>query len=120
MYNTHNTAFFDDVLKASYARPVVVMFHASWCGPCKSMKPLVERLSTEIGFTLVGVDAGTERQLAASESVRAVPTLIVYKDGKAVGSPSAGAKAEAALRNYLLISGVLVFGMVFGYFAARW
>jgi putative thioredoxin len=106
MHNTHNTAFFDDVLKASYAEPVVVMFHASWCGPCKSMKPLVERLATDIGFTLVGVDAGAERELATSESVRAVPTLIVYKDGKAVGSPSAGGKTETALRTFLATAGV--------------
>lgn len=106
MKNTHNAAFFDDVLTPSYAAPVVVMFHASWCGPCKSMKPLVERLAGDVGFTLVGVDAGVCRELAATEGVRGVPTLIVYKNGKAVGAPSAGGKTEPQLRSFLAAAGV--------------
>ncbi len=106
MRNTTNTAFLDDVLGPSYATPMVVMFHASWCGPCKSMKPLVERLAAELPFVLVGVDGGAERELAASEGVRGVPALLVYKDGKQVGASLAGAKTEAQIRSYLAAAGV--------------
>jgi putative thioredoxin len=106
MHNTHNTAFFDDVLKASYAAPVVVMFHASWCGPCRGMKPLVEAMAAELGFTLVGVDAGEQRDLAAMEGVRGVPTIIVYRNAVAVGQPSVGGKTEAQLRSFLAAAGV--------------
>lgn len=106
MFNTTNAKFFDDVLTPSYAAPVVVMFHASWCGPCKGMKPIVERLSTSLKFTLIGVDAGFERDLASSESVRGVPTLIVYKDGRAVGNPSVGGKNETQIRDFLFKAGV--------------
>lgn len=105
MHNTHNTAFFDDVLTPSYAAPVVVMFHASWCGPCKGMKPIVEALAAEQGFTLVGVDAGAERTLAGTEGVRGVPTLIVYKNGKAEASSAGGLTADK-LRSFLAAAGV--------------
>lgn len=101
MKNTTQSAFFDDVLRASYAAPVVVLFHASWCGPCRGMKPVVERLTSDMGLTLIGVDAGEERSLASSESVRGVPTVIVYRNGAAVGAPSVGGKTEAQLRVYL-------------------
>lgn len=106
MYNTDGEFFFEDVLKDSYERPVVVMFHASWCGPCKSMKPLVERLAAALPFELVGVDGGVERELAASESVRGVPTLLVYKNGKQVGASLTGAKNESQIREFLAKCGV--------------
>lgn len=105
MHNTSNTAFFDDVLAPSYVAPVVVMFHASWCGPCKSMKPLVERLAAG-KFHLVGVDGGAERELASSEGVRGVPSILVYREGKQVGAPSVGGKTEAQLREFLAAAGV--------------
>ena len=105
MQNTSNSKFFDDVLAPSYATPVVVMFHASWCGPCKSMKPLMERLAGS-RFHLVGVDGGTERDLAASEGVRGVPAILVYRDGKQVGDSLFGGKTEAQVLAFLAAAGV--------------
>lgn len=101
MFDTTQAKFLDDVLKLSYAAPVVVLFHAEWCGPCKTLKPIVERLSASLAFPLVGVDAGAERGLVSSEGVRGVPTLIVYKDGTMHGKPSVGGKTEAQIRDFL-------------------
>lgn len=101
MYNTSHLKFIDDVVKPSYVAPVIVMVHAAWCGPCKSMKPLVERLAAELGFVLVGIDGGVERELAAGEGVRAVPTLFSYKDGKYGGFMLSGGQTEAKLREFL-------------------
>jgi len=106
MHNTDDAKFMDDVLKRSYGAPVVVMFHSPTCGPCASMKPMIERLATELGFLLVGVDASRNRGLVTSESVRAVPTMMIYKNGKQHGSSLAGAKTEPVVRSYLHAHGV--------------
>ena len=105
MHNTTQSQFTDDVLKPSYAAPVVVMFHASWCGPCKAMKPVVERLASEAPFTLVGVDGGAERALAASESIRGVPALLVYQNGAQIGQTMSGGKTEGQIREFLQLNG---------------
>ena len=106
MHNTSHLTFIDDVLKPSYAAPVVIMVHASWCGPCKSVKPIVERLSAELGFILVGIDGGVDKDLAAGEGVRAVPTIFTYKDGKYGGMMLAGAATEFQIRLFLTKCGV--------------
>jgi len=105
MYNTTQAEFQHDVLD----RPdesVVVMFHASWCGPCKTMKPLIERLAGEQGFALVGVDAGENRALAAEYGVRSVPAVLVFKNGDVTCTPLWGGHAEERLRSYLAAAGV--------------
>lgn len=106
MYNTSHLTFIDDVLKPSYTAPVVIMVHAAWCGPCKTVKPIVERLSAELGFVLVGIDGGVDRELAAGEGVRAVPTIFTYKDGKYGGFMLAGAVSESQIRLFLAKCGV--------------
>lgn len=106
MHNTTHLTFIDDVLKPSYTAPVVIMVHASWCGPCKSVKPIVERLSAELGFVLVGIDGGVDKELAAGEGVRAVPTIFTYKDGKYGGLMLAGGHPESKIREFLAKCGV--------------
>ncbi|KAA8909054.1 hypothetical protein TRICI_004643 [Trichomonascus ciferrii] len=62
-----------------------VDFYATWCGPCKAIAPMVEKLSdqfTTIKFFKLDVDEVSE--VAASEGISAMPTLVLYKDGKAV------------------------------------
>ena len=71
---------------------VLVDFYADWCGPCKMVSPLVEKLAgvnTDVTFVKVNVDE--EQELAVQFGVMSIPTLMVVKDGKIVNQ-SMGAK----------------------------
>lgn len=74
-----------EVLKS--AIPVLVDFHATWCGPCKSLAPIVDQLATEYKgrakFAKVDIDEAPG--VASSFGIMAVPTLILFKGGREVG-----------------------------------
>lgn len=97
IFDVKTPDFRAEVLERSKTSPVVVLFWAEWCGPCKQLKPLLMKLAAELPFNLARVDAGTERDLAAQENVRAVPNVRIYRDGTPVDGFS-GARTEAQLR----------------------
>ena len=74
--------FADEVLKAS--EPVVVDFFAEWCGPCKAMAPAVEQVATEMQgkVKVVKVDVDQNPSITQQFRIQAMPTLMVFKDGK--------------------------------------
>lgn len=84
MKTVNSQEFAAEVLHASHSRPVAVMFTAPWCGPCKTMKPLVESVAASLHHDLLCVDAGADRDLAITWGVRAVPTLMVFENGAPV------------------------------------
>jgi thioredoxin 1 len=65
---------------------VLVDFYATWCGPCKSLAPILKELKNELGnqVKIVKVDVDKHQQISAQLSVKGVPTMILYKNGQQV------------------------------------
>ncbi len=76
--------FEDEVLKAT--QPVLIDFTAAWCGPCKLLSPIVEKLADELeGRVKVGkLDIDTSPNVTARYGIRGVPTVMVFKNGERV------------------------------------
>ncbi len=91
-----------DVIAASQTTPVLVDFWADWCGPCKSLGPVLEKLETAYNgrFKLVKVNADTEQQLAGAFGVKSLPTCILLMGGRPVDG-FMGALPEGKVREFL-------------------
>lgn len=75
--------FEEEVLKSE--KPVLVDFWATWCGPCRMLAPVIEEISEEKqDIKVCKIDVDEEPELAAEYGIQSIPTLIVFKDGKAV------------------------------------
>ncbi len=68
---------------------VVVQYFATWCGPCKMLKPVLEALSTEMtDVKFYRLDIDQFRNQAVEAGIRSVPTVVIYKDGEEVDRQS--------------------------------
>ncbi len=75
---------FSDIISGSV--PAVVDFWATWCGPCRALAPVVEEVASEYEgkAEIVKCNVDDCEEIAAQYSIRSIPTLIFFKDGKAV------------------------------------
>lgn len=83
-------------------KPVLVDFFATWCGPCRQMSPVLEQVASERSdVKIVKVDVDENQNLASEYGVMSIPTLIYFKNGKAV-SQAVGARSKASLEMMLV------------------
>ncbi|MCE1156557.1 MAG: thioredoxin [Bacteroidales bacterium] len=84
-------------------KPVLSDFYATWCGPCKAMSPVVEAIGKEVqGLARVlKIDVDKNQVLATQYNIRAVPTFMIFKNGKVVWHQPGGADKQT-IKNELL------------------
>ena len=74
-------ANFDSIINDN--KPVVVDFHALWCGPCKAQSPILKEVASELGdrVRVIKIDVDQNNEIANRYQIQSVPTLMIFKNG---------------------------------------
>lgn len=107
VFDANAQNFETEVLQRSLQTPVMLDFWAEWCGPCKTLGPMLEALATEFGgaFLLAKVDVEAEQELGAAFQIRSIPTVVLVKNGQLVDGFQ-GALPDGQLREFLKHHGI--------------
>lgn len=102
VFDATEANFQTEVLDASFDQPILVDLWATWCGPCKTLGPLLEKVVDDFNgaLRLAKIDCDKEQALAASFGVRSIPTVVLIRDGQLVDAFT-GALPEGAIREFL-------------------
>jgi thioredoxin 1 len=77
----------------------IIDFYADWCGPCKAMAPVIERLKAE-GIPIEKVNVDENRDLASQYGIRSIPTIILFEDGN-IKLKQTGAMSKTQFETFL-------------------
>ncbi|UPG86709.1 tetratricopeptide repeat protein [Luteibacter aegosomatis] len=107
IFDATTAGFENDVVQASMQTPILVDLWAEWCGPCKSLGPILEKLAVEYNgaFRLAKVDVDAEQQIAAAFQVRSIPTVMLVSGG-GIADGFTGALPEGQVREFLARNGI--------------
>jgi thioredoxin 1 len=96
-----DASFDAEVLKAS--EPVLVDFHAVWCGPCKAMAPALEQISQEMHgkVKVVKIDVDENPKVTVTYGIQAMPTLILFKGGKVAAKHTGAIVQKKKLEDWI-------------------
>ena len=102
MMNVTVENFDAEVIEASMHTPVLVDFWAPWCGPCKVIGPLLEKIETDYAgrFKLVKIDSDQQQELSQAFGIRSIPTCVLLVGGKPVDG-FMGAVPESQIKTFL-------------------
>ncbi len=90
---------FDNIIQSE--KPVLIDFFATWCGPCKTLAPILKQVKDSLGerITILKIDVDKNQELSSKYQVRGVPTMILFQNGKQLWRQSGVVSKEEIIKN---------------------